>query len=285
MHAMGYISCPIGYIPCRGNRRHLACAPVIPREGEGELPGDRDLVELVRSGDLPAFEKLYRAHAPAVYRVARRRLADPEGASDVVQETFARALASLERLREPERFRPWILSIARNAATDVARSSSRLSPFLEDSALSVASDERGPEQLAELAELVSLMNVSVADLFPRDARALYLVTQLGMSPPEVAKSLGITTGAAKVTIHRARQRLRDALALRLMVRRRDLACAIFGELYDAGHLVRAARHLRVCETCEEAVVGQVHLYDAGRFLVRQQDLAAREKGLAAPEQV
>ena len=78
--------------------------------------GDADLVGLVRAGDPSAFAALYRAHAPAVYRVARERVPLLEAATDVVQETFARALANLDKLREPDRFRPWILSIARHAA-------------------------------------------------------------------------------------------------------------------------------------------------------------------------
>jgi RNA polymerase sigma-70 factor (ECF subfamily) len=226
--------------------------------------GDAQLVELVRSGNPSAFAALYRAHAPAVYRVARERVAVAEAATDVVQETFARALASLDKLREPDRFRPWILSIARHAAIDDRRSRSRLTPLGDEGAGALPSDDRGPEEMAELAELAELLEVCVGDLAPRDATAVYLVTHLGLSPAEVGAALGISPGAAKVVVHRARRRLRDALALRLMVRHRGESCPQFSELQDGGQVVQAARHLRQCPICDRAVSTEVHLYDAAR---------------------
>ncbi len=226
--------------------------------------GDAQLVELVRAGDATAFGALYRAHAPAVYRVARERLPDVEAATDVVQETFARALASLDKLREPDRFRPWVLSIARHAAIDDRRTRSRLTPLGDEDAGDLPSHDRGPEEAAELTELAELLEVCVADLSPRDASAVYLVTHLGLSPAEVGAALGVSPGAAKVVVHRARRRLRDALALRLMVRRPGVPCTEFSELYDSGQLAPAARHLRCCPACGEAVSTEVHLYDACR---------------------
>jgi RNA polymerase sigma-70 factor (ECF subfamily) len=218
----------------------------------------------VRTGDAAAFGALYRAHAPAVYRVARERVPDVETATDVVQETFARALASLDKLREPDRFRPWVLSIARHAAIDDRRTRSRLTQLGDESAGALPSDDRGPEELAELAELAELLDVCVADLSPRDATAVYLVTHLGLSPAEVGAALGINPGAAKVVVHRARRRLRDAIALRLMVRRPGPPCAGFSALYDTGQVAPAARHLRGCSACDEALTREVHLYEAGR---------------------
>jgi RNA polymerase sigma-70 factor (ECF subfamily) len=229
--------------------------------------GDAELVELARAGHPSAFAALYRAHAPAVYRVARERVPVVEAATDVVQETFARALANLDKLREPDRFRPWILSIARHAAIDDRRSRSRLMPLGDESAGALPSDERGPEEVAELAELAELLDISVGDLSPRDATAVYLVTHLGFSPAEVGAALSISPGAAKVVVHRARRRLRDALALRLMVRHRAAPCVEFGDLYDSGQIVEAARHLRRCPICERAVTTEVRLYDAGRTLL------------------
>jgi hypothetical protein len=93
---------------------------------------------------------------------------------------------------------------------------------------------------------------------------VYLVTHLGLSPAEVGAALGISPGAAKVVVHRARRRLRDALALRLMVRHRGGSCAQFSELHDGGQVLQAARHLRQCQICDRAVSTEVHLYDAAR---------------------
>src|SRR4051794_26114267 len=72
---------------------------------------DAELVERVRNGDATAFTELYRAHARAVHTAVRDNVHDADAAADVVQEAFTRALARLDTLREPDRFRPWLLSI------------------------------------------------------------------------------------------------------------------------------------------------------------------------------
>ena len=70
----------------------------------------------------------------------------------------------------------------------------------------------------------------MAGLSPRDAAAVTMVTQLGFAPGQVAAALGVTPGAAKVIVHRARRRLRNALALQLMVQQPGLACEEFQKL-------------------------------------------------------
>src|SRR5205823_5369007 len=70
--------------------------------------------------------------------------------------------------------------------------------------------------------------------------------------------LGVTRQTAKVIIHRARYRLRDALALELMVRRLQPGCAIFDALED--DVIAASRHVRTCPACEELVAAEIELY-------------------------
>ena len=77
----------------------------------------------------------------------------------------------------------------------------------------------------------------------------------------MAVALGITTGAAKVVVHRARRRLRDALTLELNVRAGAHACTTFARLCDDDDLLAAARHVRSCETCIGAAVNELALYD------------------------
>ena len=72
----------------------------------------------------------------------------------------------------------------------------------------------------------------------RDAAAVTMVTQLGFTPAQVADALGVTQGAAKVIVHRARRRLRNALALQLMVKHPSLACDDFQKLIEDDPLGR-----------------------------------------------
>jgi RNA polymerase sigma factor (sigma-70 family) len=227
------------------------------------LPADATLVDAVRAGDSEAFSALYARHAGAVRFAIRDNVHDDETVADVVQDTFVRALERLPSLRNPERFRPWLLSIARNAAIDSrrARQRSRIDDLAETDDL-VGGDPQ-PAELAELGELADLVNGCVGGLSTRDATVITLVTRLGFGSAEVATALGISVGAAKVVVHRARRRLRDALALELMVRATASPCAVFTELLSTEELAGAGAHVRACPMCIGAASDELALYDAG----------------------
>ena len=221
---------------------------------------DAELVVAVRAGDPHAFADLYREHAESVRKVAYSLVGDRDGAADVVQDTFTRALQHLPELREPDRFRPWLLSIARHAATDQLRARRRI-VTLDDEAEPAATGP-GPESLAELRELAEQVQGCVSGLSRRDATAVALVTHLGFTPAQVADALGVTQGAAKVIVHRARRRLRHALTLQLLVRQPGLACDEFRRLLGEDSLA-ASRHLHDCDACIEAAGAEVVPFGAG----------------------
>lgn len=211
--------------------------------------GVADLVERVLRGDMPAFGALYRSHVGAVARAVGDNVHDAETVADVTQEVFTRALERLGTLRDPARFRPWLLSIARHTAIDQRRLRARAPVPFDELTPEPAEAGLGPAALAELHDLALLVQGCVAGLSKRDATALSLVTQLGLSPPEVAAALSVSAGTAKVVLCRARRRLRDALALELMVQRRAEACLELAFDFDRGDLVGAARHVRACPRC------------------------------------
>jgi RNA polymerase sigma-70 factor (ECF subfamily) len=170
------------------------------------------LVEGIRRGERAVFETLYRRHLRAVRAVVRDQIQDPDEAAEVVQEIFARALESLPGLMHSERFRPWLLAIARHTAVDARRGRVRARPELLDAAEELPAPEPGPAELADVADMVAVVRRSVAVLSRRDATAVGLVA-LGFGVGDVAHALGIGHGAAKVALHRARRRLRAALLL------------------------------------------------------------------------
>jgi RNA polymerase sigma-70 factor, ECF subfamily len=188
----------------------------VPADGEH----DAGLVALIRDGDVLAFADLYRVHAPAVACAVRDHVHDLDTVADLVQESFARALERLDSLREPEHFRAWVLQIARHAAIDERRQRGRIHLATEDLALHVKESTAGPEDLAELRDLLHRVRGCIGGLSRRDATAVVLVAELGFSPTALGAALGISPGSAKVVIHRARRRLADALAQQELVRAR-----------------------------------------------------------------
>ena len=216
----------------------------------------------VRSGDTSAFSELYRAHAGAVRAVAASQISDREAVADVVQDTFVRALRGLSSLNDPARFRPWLLSIARNLATDHLRARGRV-VLLDDEILEATPDTgRGPGSLTELRELAEQVQGCVTGLSRRDATAVAMVTHLGFTPEQVAAALGLTPGAAKVVVHRARRRLRHALVLQVMVRQPDLACPELTQLLRTDPL-GTAKHVETCRTCVDSAASEVMAFDLG----------------------
>ncbi|MFI8962803.1 sigma-70 family RNA polymerase sigma factor [Streptomyces sp. NPDC053493] len=72
------------------------------------------LVEAARAGDARAGDDLVRAYLPLVYNIVGRALDGHADVDDLVQETMVRALNGLPALRDPARFRSWLVAIAMN---------------------------------------------------------------------------------------------------------------------------------------------------------------------------
>lgn len=176
---------------------------------------DSGLVLAARQGDEAAFSELYGRHVGAVRLAVSDHVSDGASQEDLVQETFIRALAALEQLQDMEKFRPWLLQIARHAAIDERRRRSAivLDSMNEETAPELVSRDPGPVELSELQDLAGRVRSGLARMSSRDALVLSLSVQFGFGPRDIADALGITVNNAKVVLHRARRRLRLAIEL------------------------------------------------------------------------
>src|SRR5262245_41022135 len=95
-------------------------------------PAHVPLVRRAPDGDRAAFASLHDRYGRAVHAVVLARVR-PQDAADVVQDVFLLAWQRLPDLRDAIAFGPWLLRIARNAATDHLRRRPHLVPY-EDSA-------------------------------------------------------------------------------------------------------------------------------------------------------
>jgi RNA polymerase sigma factor (sigma-70 family) len=223
----------------------------------GGLKSDSELVKAVRNRGPNAFAELYLAHVGTVRGVAASVLGDDrEAVADVVQEAFLRALYSLDTLQDPARLRAWLGAIARNLATDHLRNRRRVTALDEKAAVDLADTASDPVRVAELGELARRVEGCVAGLSRRDATAIALVTHFGFRTEQVASALGLSVGAAKVLLHRARRRLRQALVLQVLARQPQLACPELRRILD-NDPAASASHVQSCDQCIASAANEV----------------------------
>ncbi len=161
--------------------------------------------ELVGSG-LRDFDAIVGPWIEPGYRLAVAMLGDPDEADDAVQESAVKAWRSLDRLRDSNQARAWFLAIVANEC----RSTMRRRWW---GVLRFASRETvgaGPEEQAVQSMAI---DKAMRSLSPDDRAILHLHYFADLPIEEVARTLGISAGAAKTRIYRAARRLRPELEL------------------------------------------------------------------------
>jgi RNA polymerase sigma factor (sigma-70 family) len=169
---------------------------------------DAELVRAARAGDRAAFGALVQRHRPALLRACR-------GSADAAQEAALHALTGLDGLREDAAFAAWLCGIGRNVARAQGRrerrSQRRGQPLIASAELDPVAEGAVPApSVAE--ELRGRVLAAVAALPPgqRDAVALFYLADL--SHAQIAARLGISVGAVKTRLHKARAALQARLA-------------------------------------------------------------------------
>lgn len=171
--------------------------------------GDAALVARARRGDSAAFEVLVRRHYRTAYSVALAILGNGMDAEDVCQDAFVKALEKLEECREPEKFLAWLLQIVRNRARnyrDYRRV--RLAQPLETT--NVASP-LNPDRDAERFELRGALEQALGELSEVQREVVLLHDLEGWKHREIGESLGLSEGAARQHLFKARRKLRELL--------------------------------------------------------------------------
>ncbi|MGH2881367.1 MAG: RNA polymerase sigma factor [Solirubrobacteraceae bacterium] len=164
---------------------------------------DERLVELARAGQERAFAVIVERYRPELHALARRLSADGKG-EDIVQQTFLSAFAALRSGAEVRHLRGWLYRIVRNTA---ARSWVPVCVPLDGAEASRASVEDFVQQRA-----VALDALAEMARLPRRQRQAMVGTALeGRGRAEVAGSMGVSEGAVRQLVHRARGRLRTVV--------------------------------------------------------------------------
>jgi RNA polymerase sigma factor (sigma-70 family) len=177
----------------------LARRPVLSTQS------DERLVDLVRSGSDPAFEAIVERYRRALMRYVSRLLS-PERAEDVVQQAFLKAYEAIHRDAAELNLRPWLYRIAHNGAMNALRDRALGHAELDARIDGVERPDQALERTLGLRNLV----VAVKALPERQRSAILLRELEGRSYEEIAAELGVTDGAVRQLLNRARNSLRAA---------------------------------------------------------------------------
>jgi RNA polymerase sigma factor (sigma-70 family) len=171
------------------------------------LQSDEVLARLAAAGARGAFDVLVERHRPALLRACTRILPEA-GAEDAVQQALLNAHQALRRNGAPERLEPWLHRIAVNAALKELRRFPEELPLDEERTNGVEQPPERQERRERLRAVVEALGALPAG----QRRALLLRELEGRSHIEIARSLGLTPGAVRQLIHRARSGVRSMVS-------------------------------------------------------------------------
>ncbi len=173
-----------------------------------------ELIEKARQGDGAAFNQVVTAYRRRIMGIISRLIGRPEDVEDVAQEVFLRLYFSLDRLRVPEAFEPWLYRLSVNACYDYLRRSrrqpeTRMSDLSEQQvvmadAAAGSRVQREEDEQERVRDLVTDMFSAVSE----DDRILLTLKEVeGLSLRELEAVYGVNENALKVRLFRARQRV------------------------------------------------------------------------------
>lgn len=170
------------------------------------------LAKRAAKGDMVALEALYRRHVEAVWRFAWLRSSSKEMAADVVQDTFLRVMRSIGQFKGQSAFGTWLFTLARSAAIEIARREQRERAARDKAGVLrlVPSPSVSPADRPD-GEIRLAVRRAVAELPGAQRDAIVLCELTGLSIREAAEVLSWGESRVKVTLFRARRRLREKL--------------------------------------------------------------------------
>jgi RNA polymerase sigma-70 factor (ECF subfamily) len=186
---------------------------------------EADCIRRILAGERHLFHDLIRPCERGVYLMLFGLLRNEAEAEDAAQDTAIKVFQNLQNFRGESQFRTWVLSIARNEGLGRLR---KQASRREDSLEADTDEQTGdytpailtswrevPSEALERKELGEILRKAIGEL-PEIYRNVVLLRDIEeMDVRETAVAIGISEGAVKVRLHRARALLQKHLAPRL----------------------------------------------------------------------
>ncbi len=195
-----------------GDGSALSRTPVVPYARPMERdPDDSTLMERYRSGDVAAFDVLYRRHKDALYRYLLRLSYRPDAADDVFQDAWSKVVNARHNYRPTARFRTFLFRVAHNCFIDHLRRNQRHEIAAVTDPEKELSSEPDPATLTEQAMLRRRLDRALQNLPEEQREAWLLHAEGGLNLDEIADITAVNRETVKSRIRYANHKLREQL--------------------------------------------------------------------------
>lgn len=196
---------------------------VPPANGLPDRDADAQLIERARSGDVDAFELVYRREVGRVYALCLRMTADSGRARELTQSVFVRAWDRLASFRGDSQLSSWLHRIAVNEVLIEARTDKRRRArvvLAEDTREHDGDDSSPPDDAPAISGITLPADTetridlerAIASL-PPGARTVFVLHDVeGYRHEEISRMTGSAEGTLRAQLHRARKLLMEALS-------------------------------------------------------------------------
>lgn len=179
---------------------------------------DAELVRLARQGDRGAFQELVERYQRKIYVVLLGMLREHDAAWEASQETFVKALRSLDRFKGEASFYTWLYRIAVNVAIDHQRRAARrplvgVAETTVEAQASLQEDLRkhDPFRRVRDREIGERVRAAIEQLTPEHRAAILLREVEGLSYEEISRVMECAKGTVMSRLHYARKKLQTLL--------------------------------------------------------------------------
>lgn len=160
------------------------------------------LVNAAKSGDLECFGKLCENYYSTLVAIAQSILHDHHLAEDAAQATYAKAITALPKLKDSDKFAPWLACICRNTAINMIKKTARQYTNDDFSQLKAA-DEHD--------DTTPLIQQAIAKLSPAEKEIISLRYYDQMSYQQMGEILGLSSPAINGRLKRVKQKMAEHL--------------------------------------------------------------------------
>jgi RNA polymerase sigma-70 factor, ECF subfamily len=170
---------------------------------------------MLQTGEKTDIGDLFEAYHNKIYRYLLHLVKNPAEAEDLTQETFLRAYRGQESLRDPEAIRGWLYRIATHVCLDRLRQRKSHLPIESNEGVrhleSAVSAPPTAQEITERKETSACVQRCL-DFLPDSYRAVILLyVGHSLTASEIAQLLGVSVGAVKIRLHRARRKLQQVM--------------------------------------------------------------------------